>query len=282
MAKKQKQKKKGGFVNALLTLGIVVCVGVFVFSAFRLYTIYQDYKVGEDEYEDLQKYAVKPSAAPEKKAESSETGEDVQSASSAGGEADAAVIDYYPPDVDFAALKEINPDIVGWLDIEALDISYPIVKGKDNDEYLHRTFEKKDNFAGSIFMDYMNSADFNDCNTIIYGHNMKNQSMFGKLKFFKEKDKYQQSRYFWIITPEGKHRYEIFSAHVTKADGDTYTLFSAPDQQFLDYLNKMASESQIPLDGIPLSAEDKAVTLTTCTSNDTERFVVQGVRIGTW
>ena len=278
-----KKKKKGGIVNSLLTLGIIVCLGVFAYSAFRLFTIYQDYKVGEDEYAKLQgQYTTREVKVPKTPVSESVDGEspnpteEVASAEAVSGENAA---EYLPLDVDFQALQAINPDVVGWLEVEALDISYPIVQGKDNAEYLHKTFEKQDNFAGSIFMDYANSADFSDCHTIIYGHNMKNQSMFGKLKLIKENEKYKASRYFWILTPEGKYRYEIFSAHVTPADGDTYTLFSGPDQQFLDYVDKMASESQIPKTEIPFTLDDKVVTLTTCTSNETQRFVVQGVRV---
>lgn len=278
-----KKKKKGGIVNSLLTLGIIVCLGVFAYSAFRLFTIYQDYKVGEDEYAKLQgQYTTREVKVPKTPVSESVDGEspnpteEVASAEAVSGENAA---EYLPLDVDFQALQAINPDIVGWLEIEALDISYPIVQGTDNAEYLHKTFEKQDNFAGSIFMDYANSADFGDCHTIIYGHNMKNQSMFGKLKLIKENEKYKTSRYFWIITPEGKYRYEIFSAHITPVDGDTYTLFSGPDQQFLDYANKMASESQIPKIDIPFTLDDKVVTLTTCTSNETQRFVVQGIRV---
>ncbi|WP_230397826.1 class B sortase [Novisyntrophococcus fermenticellae] len=273
MKKPEKKKRKGGIINTLLSLGIIICIGVFAFSAYKLFGIYRDYKAGEDEYSELQQYA---DSKPEK-VNPEQTGE-----AASGETLSLESLDYVPPEVDFETLRAMNPDIVGWLVVEALDISYPIVQGRDNDEYLHRTFEKKDNFAGSIFMDYMNKPDFSDCHTIIYGHNMKNQSMFGKLKFIKEQEKYKDSRYFWIITPEHKYRYEIFSAHVTPVDGDTYTLFSAPDQQFLDYLNKMTGESQIPQSGIIPRAEDKAVTLTTCTSNDASRFVVQGIRESTW
>ncbi len=86
--------------------------------------------------------------------------------------------------IDFTQLLSVNSDIVGWLRIRALDISYPVVQGKDNDYYLHRTFEKTDNFAGCLFVNSYNMGDFTDQNTIIYGHNMKNGSMFGKLKNF--------------------------------------------------------------------------------------------------
>lgn len=276
----EKKKKKGGIVNSLLTLGIIVCLGVFAYSAFQLFTIYRNYKVGEDEYAKIQgEYTTREEKVLAGESEDSMKEGEEDAVAEQGTVSGESGEEYLPLDVDFQALQAINPDVVGWLEVEALGISYPIVQGKDNAEYLHKTFEKQDNFAGSIFMDYENSADFGDCHTIIYGHNMKNQSMFGKLKLIKESEKYKVSRYFWIITPEGKYRYEIFSAHVTPADGDTYTLFSGPDQQFLDYVEKMSSESQIPKTDIPFTLDDKVVTLTTCTSNETQRFVVQGVRV---
>src|SRR5699024_10695797 len=84
-------------------------------------------------------------------------------------------------------------------------------QGEDNDYYLHRTFRGQENFAGSIFVDASNAADFSDPNTIIYGHNMKNGSMFGTLRRLYDQEKYKDSKYLWICTPEGKFRYEIFS-----------------------------------------------------------------------
>ena len=268
--RKDKKKKKGGLLNTLLTLGILVCIGVFVFSGYKLFMIYQDYKAGEDEYKAVEAVAYGRS-------DQKQSNVGTVSVKAAPGQPDDM-----PPDVDFASLQSMNPDIVGWLVVEALDINYPIVQGKDNDQYLHTTFEKKKNFAGSIFMDYMNKPDFSDPHTIIYGHNMKNKSMFGKLKFIKEQEKYKDSRYFWILTPQHKYRYEIFSAHVTPVSGDTYTLFDIPDQQFVEYLNKMVQETQIPGIDHAFTTEDQAVTLTTCTGSDTSRFVVQGFLESTW
>jgi hypothetical protein len=95
------------------------------------------------------------------------------------------------------SLAQINPDVYGWISIAGTDINYPIVQGKDNDEYLHRTYKRENLFVGSIFMDYQNSADFSDCNSIIYGHNMKDGSMFGKLsRFTSVASIYKNSRYF--------------------------------------------------------------------------------------
>ena len=109
-----------------------------------------------------------------------------------------------PPQVDFNGLKAINPEVIGWIQIEGTSISYPIMKGKDNDYYLKHTFEGNYNAAGSIFIDYTNNSNFEDCNTIIYGHNMKNGSMFGLLrKHFKDRESVP-GRYIWICTPDEK------------------------------------------------------------------------------
>lgn len=96
--------------------------------------------------------------------------------------------------------------------IGALDLSYPVVQGEDNQYYLHHTYEKTENFAGTLFADKKNAPDFSDPNTIIYGHNMKNGTMFGSLKKFKDQAVYNAEPYIWLLTPDVNYQYEIFSA----------------------------------------------------------------------
>ena len=167
----------------------------------------------------------------------------------------------------------------GWLYIEALDISYPVVQGPDNDAYLHTTYEGTSNFAGSIFLDYQNQGDFSDGNTIVYGHNMKNLSMFGKLKQMKEQEKYRDSVYFWMLTPESNDVYQIFSAFYTEADSDVYTLYSGGGEAFVQYLNTMAARAEIPVEQPEMDEHSHIIVLSTCAASDTTgRFVVLGVR----
>ena len=187
-----KQKKKG---DILLTLVLIVAIAVFCYAAVNLFHIYTEYKKGTDEYNHIEQMAVTDRAP------------DSQEVAGPNAQPKA------PIDVDFAALKSVNSDVVGWIYIEALDgISYPIVQGKDNETYLHQTYEKNYNFAGTIFVDYENSPDFSDCNTLVYGHNMKNGSMFGHLKKFAEdQETYNKSKYFpvsvpgWILLLQNKH-----------------------------------------------------------------------------
>ena len=256
----QKKKKKS---DVLLTIALIVAIAVFCYAAFNLYHIYTEYKKGTDEYNQIEEMAV--------------TERDADSAEVAGPNAQLKP----PIEVDFDKLKSVNEDVVGWIYVDALpDISYPIVKGKDNQTYLHQTYEKNYNFAGTIFVDYENSGDFSDCNTLVYGHNMKNCSMFGHLKKFRENDKlYKQDKYFWILTPERNYRYEIITAYTTGVNSDTYTLFKGPGEEFEKYLETIKGYSEIKTDDTDLTIKDRIVTLSTCTGNESTRFVVQGNRV---
>ena len=256
----QKKKKKG---DVLLTIALIAAIVVFCYAAFNLYHIYTEYKKGTDEYNQIEEMAV--------------TERDADSAEVAGPNAQLKP----PIEVDFDKLKSVNEDVVGWIYVDALpDISYPIVKGKDNQTYLHQTYEKNYNFAGTIFVDYENSGDFSDCNTLVYGHNMKNGSMFGHLKKFRENDKlYKQDKYFWILTPERNYRYEIITAYTTGVNSDTYTLFKGPGEEFEKYLETIKGYSEIQTDDTDLTIKDRIVTLSTCTGNESTRFVVQGKRV---
>ena len=119
---------------------------------------------------------------------------------------------YHDIDVDFAGLKEQNEDIVGWIYFEDEEsISYPLLYSGD-DYYLRRNYLKEEETAGSIYIDGNNSPDLDDAHTLIYGHNMRNLSMFGKLKFYKtEEDYFENHRHFQLITETGVYRYEIFA-----------------------------------------------------------------------
>ena len=263
MDKKKNKKIKVG--DVLLTLILFVAIGVFSFAAFNLYHIYTEYKKGSDEYNAIAEMAV------------TEKKPDPDAATQAKTSTDPAV----PMTIDFDALKAVNDDVIGWIYVEALEgINYPVVRGVDNSYYLHRTYQRNYNFAGTIFADYQNRDDFNDCNTILYGHNMKNGSMFGLLRRFSSTDEtYNKSKYFWIFTPEADYRYEIVSAYITSVSSDTYTLFKGPGKEFVEWAKNQVSYSEIATTPGELLATDKIVTLSTCTGDDSTRYIVQGKRV---
>lgn len=266
MAGKKRKRKKRTIGDLILTLVLLIAIGVFCFAAYNLYNIYTEYKKGTDEYNQIEQMAV-VTREPELE----------QSTEAAGPEMTVQA----PLEVDFTSLKSVNEEVIGWIYIEALEgISYPVVQGTDNETYLHTTYEGNYNIAGTIFVDYENSGDFSDCNTLVYGHNMKNGSMFGSLKkYVQEEETYKKNKYFWILTPEKDYRYEIVSAYTTAVNSDTYTLFKGPGVEFEEYLQTIRGYSEITTDVRELTIKDKIVTLSTCTGNDATRFVVQGVRV---
>ncbi len=181
----------------------------------------------------------------------------------------------YGVTVDFEQLKYLNPDIVGWIRFDELDISYPILYGDSNEEYIRTNYLKESVTAGSIFMDSENSGDFMEYHPIIYGHNMRNGSMFGQLKNYKQEDFYHGNEFFTIYTDEYIYRYQIFSCHDTDAYGSVYTVGFSPDEQYMQFIRSICEASWYDT-GVEVNNEDQIVTLSTCTTHTENRFVVHG------
>ena len=263
MGKQKRKSKARGFFWWLIML---IAVGVFSFSAYKLITIWLEYRQGTEEYNDLQGFVLSE-AATATTSEDESTDEGVE-AEDPG------------PKIDFEELKKVNQDIIGWLQVEDIpDINYPIVQGKDNDYYLHRTVKGTYNFAGSIFLEHTNKPDFSDPHSIIFGHNMKNGSMFGKLKNFGSGDFANAKHYFWVCTPDRNYKYEVFSVQEVISGGEAYTLFSGPGPEVAEYIEKMKGQSSVTMPDIAFDENSKVVTLSTCTTNTIKRLIIQGILV---
>lgn len=183
-------------------------------------------------------------------------------------------------DVDFESLQQINPDVVAWIYVEGTDISYPILYSGDDETYLRTTMEGESAKAGSIFLEGYNYPDFKDSHSIIYGHNMRNLSMFGTLKYYKSEEGYlDEHRYFQIITPDSKMRYEIFSYFDTEAASWVYAVPYSDCEEFDDYISELLRHSYEVVDTEEVTSADRVVTLSTCSTSGM-RFTVHGVLRG--
>lgn len=288
MAGRRKEKKKRTVGDVVSTLVILIAVGVFCFAGVNLLKIYLNYKVGVDEYKGLTRYAdtVKETEGfdEDTMVENETMGPDEwgeKAELTENGEMKEAYEEMENP-IDFAGLREINTDVIGWIEVEAIDtINYPIAQGEDNDFYLHRTFRKQDNFAGTIFLDYMNRSNFSNRNSVLYGHNMKNGSMFGLLRNFREQETYDKSPYFWIYTPQKIYKYEIFSCAEVGTYSESYQISFPGEAVFQKYIQNAMKQSLIET-GVKVDLNDTIVTLSTCTGNEATRFIVQGKRIRTY
>lgn len=182
-------------------------------------------------------------------------------------------------DIDFQNLQAANPDIFAWLDIPDTTISYPILRSEKEDFYLTHNADKEESQYGAIYTQNYNAADFSDFNTIIYGHNMRDGSMFGTLRNFKDKEFFENHRIINIYTPSKKLTYTVFAAYT---NDDTHILF---DNDFSDievrrkYIFDIQSgkkNSNVDRE-INISEYNKIITLSTCTTPSTKRLLVQAV-----
>lgn len=175
---------------------------------------------------------------------------------------------------DVIDLSNINQDYVAWIEIHNTNINYPVVQSKDNEYYLKRDIYKNYLASGSIFLDYRNN-DFSDKNTVIYGHYMRNNTMFAQLKKFKEKSFFNINNTIKILKTNGEIlEYKVFSAYTTSAT-DNYTQISFnSDEEYKNFLNKIIAKSLFETNET-LNIDDKILTLSTCSYEfDNARTVV--------
>ena len=190
---------------------LIICIFIFCISTWKLYGYYRSYKKAKDTYSKIAKENVKISKNERK--------------------------------IDFKKLKSQNQDIAGWIYIRGTTIDYPIVQGKDNEEYLHHDFNKKKSSSGTIFLDNNCKKDFTSDNNIIYGHHMKNGTMFAQLLKFREKSFLKKHNEIMIFTPDRTIHLKVISAYAQKAQNKIPVTF-ANDKQKKAYIKKIESMSE--------------------------------------
>lgn len=167
--------------------------------------------------------------------------------------------------IDFAALTAAAPDVQAWLYCEGTAIDYPVVQGRNNGQYLRHDYTGGYAVSGSIFIESANRAGFQDCNTVIYGHNMKDGSMFADLQKWADQEYYDDHKTMWLLTPDQDYRIELFAGYVTLAGSDAYVVFQEPSERFDAYLERLPGKSDFVADpGIELDGGGKYVLLSTC------------------
>lgn len=194
------------------------------------------------------------------------------------GEEDANVA--YLEKIDLNALREENEDVVGWIHIPGTRVNYPIMQGDNNEYYLKHTWNNYSNGAGSIFMETQNSADLTDFNTVIYGHNMGDGSMFATVHFYAQSWFAEKNPYIYIKTDAGIWRYEVFASYNASTEGTTYGLSFNQPQTRQDFLDAALAQSQIQTKVLP-EITDRIITLSTCTGMgyDSRRVVLARLKM---
>ncbi|MED4599104.1 class B sortase [Paenibacillus validus] len=231
----------------------LLAVAVFMYASIRLTAVgwgyYENRKVLAE--------ASRMFAAEQVKESFSSAGASAVAESVYGGGSERPIRSSFKP------LLELNPDVVGWIRLEGSRIDYPVVQGSDNEHYLYRNYKGEASKAGSIFLDFRNNIGADDRNTIIYGHRMKDGTMFGELKQYVNRDYYDTHRKIRFDTLYESYTAEVFAAYYTTTDFNYIETEFNDEGAYAAFLENIQKKSLYPRDVEP-GTEDRIITLSTC------------------
>lgn len=283
----RKQRKTNPVVTILLVVLLLILIGIAAVSGLKLYRYYADYSKDRDLYQDLRDDVVDESEETEaEQATKEETEEETEEYRENG------ILHYrkklrkrspkVPVKINWEKLKKINEDIIGWVYFTGLpQISYPILQADDNEYYVHRTFDLSSDTSksGSIFMDYRMASDFSSPYSVIYGHNVRDGSMLSDMALLKDQQLYDEEPYFWILTPDGSYRYQIFSIFQCHRSADVFQEdFAAWGEDFSKWQSELQSRN-IMQGNVHLKEHGHVVVFATCVPNSYDRTIVCGTYI---
>ncbi len=241
--------------NFIKKILVIIFVGIFIFSSYNLYKIFNEYKKNKDSYKEINEIVIKENEE-DKKDISAEDNSNIVIGSK-----------------EYAELKAINGDYFLWIYIPGTNINYPVVKARDNEEYLYKNFKGEENKGGCLFLDYRNESEKDD-NVIIHGHNMKDQSMFGTLSKLLNSEYLKENKKIYLYLENKILEYEIFSVYVNSGDYNPYVTNFNSDEEYYEYINNEIRKSYFDLEYIDNGKRD-ILTLSTCTkATGDERTIV--------
>ena len=245
-----------------IVLGVLAAVfaTVFVFSGIQVYIVFKEYEEADVVYEQLQKEFVVVAPTPTEVTPSVSEQPAVETSGIA---------------VDFPKLTARNADVTGWLYCADTPINYPVVQAKDNDKYLHAGLDGQYLRSGTLFVDYRNAEIGKDRHFVVYGHSMKNDTMFCSLMGYKKQAYYDAHPALYYLTPDAEYRIELFAGCVMKMPQIIYQT-NPGAAEYAAYLAEMQKKSTFQSD-VVVGPEDTVVVLSTCSYEfDNARYVAMG------
>ena len=240
----------------------VLFAAVFVLSAVKVFTVLREYEEAEAAYQQVQSEFVA-------------TVTTVATTAPVPDAPEVPEVETSGITVDFAKLTEANEDVIGWIFCADTPINYPVVQARDNDTYLHAGLDGKYLRSGTIFADYRNDVIGADRQFILYGHSMKNKTMFGSLMGYKKQAYYDAHPVLYYLTPDAEYRIELFAGCVMKV-GNIIFQPDPGEEEYAAYIEQMRKKSTFRSD-VSVTAEDTVVMLCTCSYEfDNARYVALG------
>ncbi len=265
--------KKFSVLKAII---IAVLAIAFIAALVQIVRIYSDRKEAENTYGSLQSYVSTEDTTPDE-TEPHETGDTTELESECQTETLSPEEETVSISVDFEGITAQYPDVVAWIYSENTAINYPVAQGEDNNQYLRHLLSGKYNTAGTIFADYRNGVIGEDHNYVIYGHNMKDGSMFASIIGYKKQVYYDAHPTMLLLTPERTYELQMIAGYVTPRTSTAYTTDFGSDTALAQYVAEAVSKSTFQSDYV-YQTGDRIVTLSTCSYEyDNARYVVIGV-----
>ena len=279
-SKKRAQSRR----NPLVMVLIVILVGGMIFAGWQLGSILLGYQRDRSAYDQLATSALISIAEPE-----SNDRPTVSTPSAQLGEEPAETEDIpegtlpseIPFSVDWDYLASVNPDITGWLYCPDTVINYPVVQSEDHEYYLNHGFEGQTNSSGTLFADRDSVAGITQSHLIIYGHNMKDNSMFGILKNYTDRSYYEDHPVFYYLTPDGSYRVELICAMTVESVLSNFPTYFSSTSDYQSYLDRITSGAYW-VNSSAVTTDYQLMTFSTCTygSGYTDaRLLVHGMMI---
>lgn len=260
--------------GAPLIILVVVLVLGMLFAAWQLGSIFLNYQRDRSAYNDLAAHAISGLAEAD---ESTETGQNTQMDA-----ASVRVVSEVPIDVDWSYLRSINDSIAGWLYCPTNTIiNYPVVQSSDHDFYLDHGFDKSSNTSGTLFADMDSVTGVTLSNLIIYGHNMKDNSMFGSFQSYVDRSFYEENPVFYYLTPTGNYRIELFGCHMVEGTTDNFPVYFSNEDSYRSYVDSISSHCYW-FEQDKVNLDYQMMTMSTCTSGEgyeDARLLLHGVMI---
>jgi sortase B len=270
-AYRQKRRRQ---TNVPLIILIVLLVLGMCFAAYQLGSIFLNYHRDRSAYNELAERAISGLA------EAEEQGDTTIQATPEPG-TDSVVVSEVPFTVDWDYLRSINSDIVGWLYCPNTVINYPVVQSSDHEFYLYHGFDGSSNSSGTLFADRDSVEGIIQSNFIVYGHNMKDDSMFGSFQSYVNRSYYETYPTLYYLTPDANYRIDLFCAHIVESTDDNYPGYFSSISDYQAYLDKV-SASAFWVNYDVMSTDYQLFTMSTCTSASgysDPRLLVQGMMV---
>ena len=248
---------KKRILKVLFLLFMIICIIGMIYYSYKIFTWKKDVKENKEIHEEIIKFVNKEEEIIKEEKKNKYK-------------------------IDFDSLKKKNSDTVAFIKVNNTSINHIVVKGNDNDYYLHHNFNKKWSGAGWVFADYHNKLDESDKNIVIYGHSMKDGTMFGTLRNVVKKEWYENKNNYLIdfVTPNGEYTYQVFSVYVIKEENYYINTKIKNNKEFNKFVNRLKSRSKYNFN-VNVDGNDKILTLSSCYDNIDRRVVLHAKLIKT-